>query len=114
MFGDVYGEEHVAEREQARSLLVELIRRHEVLYTPEVAHLAFEAVVRNFIDLVEEGILRMFRVKRKGTMRESLWPNMRCPLGKTVHLHGFPPTASTWFPNRGFDKRSLSPVWREI
>ena len=72
MFGAVYGEEHVAEFEQARSFLVELNRRREVLYTPEVAHLAFEATVRNFIDLIEEGIRRMSRVTRKGIRRESL------------------------------------------
>ena len=72
MFGAVYGDEHIAEREQARSLLVELNRRREVVYTPEVAHLAFESMVRNFLDLVEEGVRRMIRVTRKGIRRESL------------------------------------------
>ena len=72
IFGAIYGDEHVAEREQARSLLTELNRRHEVLYTPAVVHVAFEAMVRNFIDLVEEGIRRMLRVTRKVIRRESL------------------------------------------
>ena len=42
------------------------------MYTPEVVHMAFEAMVRNFIDLVEEGIRRMLMVDRKGIIRESL------------------------------------------
>ena len=54
MFGAAYGGEHIADREQARALPVELNRRHEVLYTPEVAHLAFEAMVRNFFDLLRK------------------------------------------------------------
>ena len=72
MFGAAYGEEHVAEREQARSLLIELNRRHEALYTPEVAHVTFGEMVRKFTDLVEEGVRRMHRVTRKGIRRESL------------------------------------------
>ena len=59
MVGAVYGDEHVGERERARSLLTELSRRHEVLYTPEVTRLALEATVRTFVDLVEEGARRM-------------------------------------------------------
>ena len=34
--------------------------------------MAFEAIVRNFTDLVDEGIRRMLRVTRKGIRRESL------------------------------------------
>ena len=71
IFGALYGDEHVADREQARSLLIEPNRRHEVIYTPEVIHMAFEAMVRNFIDLVEEGVRRMLRVTRTGIRRES-------------------------------------------
>ena len=72
LFCAIYGDEHIAERGNARALLIELNRRHGFLYTPEVAHMAFGATVRNFIDLVDEGIRRMLRVTRKGIRRESL------------------------------------------
>ena len=71
-FGAVYGLEHIDEREKAREILMELHRKHEILYTSEVLHMAFEAMVRNFIDLIEEGIRMMLRVTRKGIRRESL------------------------------------------
>ena len=103
MFGSVYGEEQIAEREQARALLVELHRRHEVLYTPEVSHLAFEAMVRNFIDLVEEGVRRMLRVTRKGFRRESLSEYDLLPRGD-----GSP----AWISPNGFDVVSTSGFWQ--
>ena len=71
-FGAVYGLEHVDEREKAREILMDLHRKHEILYTSEALHMAFEAMARNFIDLIEEGIRRMLRVTRKGIRRESL------------------------------------------
>ena len=55
-FGAVYGGEHIPERGNARALSIELDGRREVLYTPDVVHMAFEAMVRNFIDLAGEGI----------------------------------------------------------
>ena len=61
----MYGNEHIAEREMDRSILMELNRRCEILYTPDVIHMASEAMVRNFIDLVEEGVRRMLRATRK-------------------------------------------------
>ena len=54
------------------SILIELNRRLETLYTPEVIHMAFEATVRNFVYLVEEGVRGMLRVTREGVRRESL------------------------------------------
>ena len=72
LFGAIYGDEHIAERENARALLIELNRRREVLYTPEVIHMDFESMVRNFIDLAEDGIRRILRATRKGIRRESL------------------------------------------
>lgn len=65
LFGAVYGSEHVAEREMDMSILMELIRRYEILYTPEGIHMAFEATVRNFIDLVVDGVRRMLRAPRQ-------------------------------------------------
>lgn len=65
-FGSVYGEEHIPDRQYARALRIELNRRHEALYTPEVVHMASVETVRNFIDLSEEGIRRMLRVTRRG------------------------------------------------
>ena len=106
--GSVYGEEHIAEREKSRAHVVELHRRHEVLYTPEVVHLAFEAMVRNFIDLVEEGVRRMLRVTRKGIRRESS-AEYALFLGKTGPLIGFPPIALTWYLHPGFGKPNLYP-----
>ena len=47
------------------SILMELIRRYEILYTPEGIHMAFEATVRNFIDLVVDGVRRMLRAPRQ-------------------------------------------------
>ena len=103
MFGAIYGDEHIAEREQARSLLIELNRRHDVLYTPEVAHHAFESMVRNFLDLIEEGVRRMLRVTRKGIRRESLAEYALLP-----REDGSP----AWvFPN-SFDMVSPSGFWQ--
>ena len=51
---------------------MEINRRREVLYTHAVAHMACEAMVRNFTDPVEEGDRRMLRVARRGIRRESL------------------------------------------
>ena len=65
-FGAVYGLEHVAEREQAREILIDLHRKHEILYTDEVLHMGFEAMVRNCDDLVDGGVRRMLRATRKG------------------------------------------------
>ena len=71
-FGAGYGLGHISEREKAREILMDLHRKHGVLYPPEVLHMAFGAMVRNFVDLVEEGIRRMLRATRKGARRESL------------------------------------------
>ena len=71
-FGSVYGLGRLGKREQASEILMDLHRKHEVLYHPEVLHMAFEAMARNFIDLAEEGVRRMLRVARKGVRRESL------------------------------------------
>ena len=64
--GSAYGIEHIEEKEKARSILMELNRRNEIPYTPEAIHMAFGPAVRNFIDLVEEGVRRMLRVTGKG------------------------------------------------
>ena len=66
-----YGSDHIPERENARDFLAELDRRRDVLYTPDVVHMEFAAMVRNLIGLVEEGIRRMRRVARNGIRRES-------------------------------------------
>ena len=71
-FGAAYGPELIRGRGNARALPAELNRRRDVLYTPEVVRIAFGSTVRNFIDLVEEGISRMLRVTRNGIRRESL------------------------------------------
>ena len=52
--GSVYGAEHIPERENARALLLEQDRRHDVLYTPDVIRMDFAAMVHNFIDLLGE------------------------------------------------------------
>ena len=69
--GAAFGSEHIHERENDRSLLIELNGRIDAIHTPEVAQMEFEAMVRNFIDLVEEGDRRMLRSPRKGIRRES-------------------------------------------
>ena len=89
-FGAVYGAEHIPERETAMALLLELNRRHEVLYTPEVIHMAFEAMARNFIDLVEEGIRRTLRVTRRGIRRESLSEYALLPIDDGSPARVFP------------------------
>ena len=71
-FGSAFGTEHIHGRENARSLLLELNLRREVLYAHEVIRMAFEAMARNFIDLAGGGIRRMLRVTRERIRRESL------------------------------------------
>ena len=71
-FGAVYRLERIAERGKSRDGLMELRRKREILYTSGVLHMAFEAAVRNFNDLVEEGIRRMLGATRKGIRRESM------------------------------------------
>ena len=51
---------------------MELNRRREILYAPEVAHMAIEATVRNSPDIFPEGAPRTLRATRKDIMRESL------------------------------------------
>ena len=45
--GAVYGPEHIPGRENDLAMLVELGRRPEVLHTPELVQMAFDATVRN-------------------------------------------------------------------
>ena len=105
-FGAVYGSDHIPEREKEREILMGVRRKHEILYTPDVLHMAFEATVRNFNDLVEEGIRMMLRATRKGIMRESLDEYALLQVGVDL-LHGSSQIASICTPERVFGKPSL-------
>ena len=76
--------------------------------------MAFEAMVRNFIDLVEEGIRRMLRVTRNGIRIESLSDYALLP-----REDGSP----AWEFANSFDMQSdigfrcakfTPPVWRQV
>ena len=78
-------------------LLVGPNSSHGVLYTPEAIHKAFEAMVRNFIDLVEQGDRRTLRVTRTGIRRESLAEYTLFPLEEGTNRASLP-TVSTCYP----------------
>ena len=71
-FGAIYGQAHISERGNDRLLVLELHRRREIFYTDEVAHMAFEEMVRKFAHLVEEGARRVLRVTLNGIRRDLL------------------------------------------
>ena len=102
-FGAVYGSEHIIARGEARAILIELNRIHEILYTPEVLHIAFEAMVRNFNDSAEEGVRRMSRVTRKGIRRVSLAEYALLP-----RADGSP----AWISPNSFDMHSAAGFWK--
>ena len=82
---------------------MELNRRYEILYTPETTHVAFEAMVRNCIDLAVEGVRLMLRVARKGVRRESLGGYALLP------RESGPPA---WIPPNSYDMLSGKGFWR--
>ena len=84
---------------------MELNRRYGILYTPETTHVAFEAMVRNCIDLAEEGVRLMLRVARKGVRRESLGDTHYYP-ENPAPLPGPPLTVTTCCRPKGFGERS--------
>ena len=89
----VYGAEHIHGRGNSRSLIIELIRMRDSLYTPEVARLAFGAMMRNFIDLVGEGFRRILRATAN-VFGENHWPSILCCRERLELRYGRPLTVS--------------------
>lgn len=69
--------------------------------------MAFGERVRNYIDLVDEGAMRILRVTRKGTRRKSLSEYALLPRALTGLLHGCSLPDLAFFPIQASGAREI-------